>query len=64
MDRKDKIDARSFLPVLEAQARLPGDDHKRNERRTWFVISLTATMVMVKIIAGTLFGLMALVPDG
>ncbi|WP_027231562.1 CDF family Co(II)/Ni(II) efflux transporter DmeF [Phyllobacterium sp. UNC302MFCol5.2] len=41
-----------------------GDDHERNERRTWFVIALTATMMVAEIVAGTVFGSMALVADG
>ena len=41
-----------------------GDNHERNERRTWFVIALTATMMVAEITAGTLFGSMALVADG
>jgi cation diffusion facilitator family transporter len=41
-----------------------GDDHERNERRTWFVIALTATMMVVEIVAGTIYGSMALVADG
>lgn len=41
-----------------------GDRHARNERRTWLVIALTATMMVVEIIAGTAFGSMALVADG
>lgn len=41
-----------------------GDDHARNERRTWFVIALTATMMVAEIAAGTVFGSMALVADG
>ncbi|MCO4319506.1 CDF family Co(II)/Ni(II) efflux transporter DmeF [Phyllobacterium sp. 21LDTY02-6] len=41
-----------------------GDDHERNERRTWFVIALTATMMVAEIAAGTMFGSMALVADG
>ncbi|KKB78720.1 cation transporter [Devosia soli] len=41
-----------------------GQDHARNERRTWFVIALTATMMVVEIAAGSLFGSMALVADG
>ena len=41
-----------------------GDDHERNERRTWFVIALTATMMVVEIVAGTVYGSMALVADG
>jgi len=41
-----------------------GDNHERNERRTWFVIALTATMMVAEITAGTVFGSMALVADG
>jgi cation diffusion facilitator family transporter len=41
-----------------------GDDHDRNTRRTWIVIGLTATMMVVEIAAGTMFGSMALVADG
>lgn len=41
-----------------------GDNHERNERRTWFVIALTATMMVVEIVAGTIYGSMALVADG
>ncbi|MDT8350203.1 CDF family Co(II)/Ni(II) efflux transporter DmeF [Roseomonas mucosa] len=41
-----------------------GEGHARNERRTWFVIALTATMMVVEIVAGGIFGSMALVADG
>ncbi|WP_323034339.1 CDF family Co(II)/Ni(II) efflux transporter DmeF [Pararhodobacter sp.] len=41
-----------------------GSDHQRNERRVWLVIALTAGMMLVEIIAGTLYGSMALVADG
>jgi cation diffusion facilitator family transporter len=41
-----------------------GDNHERNERRTWLVIALTATMMVAEIVAGTVFGSMALVADG
>ncbi len=41
-----------------------GDNHERNERRTWFVIALTSIMMVVEITAGTIFGSMALVADG
>ncbi|MBR0556508.1 CDF family Co(II)/Ni(II) efflux transporter DmeF [Ciceribacter sp. L1K23] len=41
-----------------------GKDHGRNERRTWFVIALTAVTMVVEIVAGTVFGSMALVADG
>jgi cation diffusion facilitator family transporter len=41
-----------------------GDNHERNERRTRFVIALTVSMMVGEIIAGTIFGSMALVADG
>jgi len=41
-----------------------GDAHDRNERRTWLVIVITATMMVIEIVAGTWFGSMALVADG
>ncbi|WEX86768.1 CDF family Co(II)/Ni(II) efflux transporter DmeF [Sinorhizobium garamanticum] len=41
-----------------------GDNHQRNERRTWFVIALTAAMMVAEIAAGTYYGSMALVADG
>jgi len=41
-----------------------GRNHARNERRTWLVIALTATMMGVEIAAGTIFGSMALLADG
>ncbi|WP_416877465.1 CDF family Co(II)/Ni(II) efflux transporter DmeF [Litorimonas sp.] len=41
-----------------------GDNHDRNAKRTWFVIALTASMMVVEIVAGTIFGSMALVADG
>lgn len=41
-----------------------GAGHEENERRTWLVIALTAAMMVGEIVAGTLFGSMALVADG
>ncbi|QIM54245.1 CDF family Co(II)/Ni(II) efflux transporter DmeF [Hydrogenophaga crocea] len=41
-----------------------GADHARNERRVWWVIALTASMMLVEIVAGTVFSSMALVADG
>ncbi len=41
-----------------------GTDHQRNERKVWLVIVLTASMMLVEIIAGTIYGSMALVADG
>lgn len=41
-----------------------GEGHSRNERRVWLVIALTASMMVMEIVAGTIFGSMALVADG
>jgi cation diffusion facilitator family transporter len=41
-----------------------GADHRRNERRTWAVIALTASMMVAEIVAGIVFGSMALLADG
>mgnify|MGYP002662588023 CR=1 FL=1 len=41
-----------------------GSNHQRNERKVWLVIALTASMMLVEIVAGTLDGSMALVADG
>lgn len=41
-----------------------GSDHQRNERKVWLVIGLTTCMMLLEIIAGTIYGSMALVADG
>jgi cation diffusion facilitator family transporter len=41
-----------------------GHQHAQNERRTWFVVALTAVMMVGEIAAGTFFGSMALLADG
>jgi cation diffusion facilitator family transporter len=41
-----------------------GQQHARNERRTWFVVALTAIMMVGEIAAGSIFGSMALLADG
>jgi cation diffusion facilitator family transporter len=41
-----------------------GHQHARNERRTWFVVAITAIMMVGEIAAGTFFGSMALLADG
>ncbi|MGA2566486.1 MAG: hypothetical protein ABSF41_06635 [Pseudolabrys sp.] len=38
-----------------------GAKHDRHERRTWFVVALTAAMMVAEIVGGTLFGSMAVV---
>ena len=41
-----------------------GANQERNERKVWLVIALTATMMVVEIVAGHVFGSMALIADG
>jgi cation diffusion facilitator family transporter len=41
-----------------------GAQHAHNERRTWFVVGLTAAMMVGEIAAGSIFGSMALLADG
>lgn len=41
-----------------------GAKHEENERRTWFVVGLTVVMMVGEIVAGELFGSMALLADG
>jgi cation diffusion facilitator family transporter len=41
-----------------------GDRHGERERRTWSVVVLTAAMMILEIVGGTLFGSIALVADG
>lgn len=40
------------------------DVKSHGERRTWWVIGLTASMMLVEIVAGLMFGSMALLADG
>lgn len=44
--------------------RFLGARHEHHERRTWFVVALAAVMMVAEIVAGTIFGSMALVADG
>lgn len=41
-----------------------GDDHDRNARRTLWVVLLTAVMMVAEIVAGIIYGSMALLADG
>jgi cation diffusion facilitator family transporter len=41
-----------------------GERHQRNERRVWLVIALTASMMVIEIVAGAIYGSMALLADG
>lgn len=41
-----------------------GSDHRRNEQRTRMVVALTLVMMVAEIVAGTVFGSLALLADG
>src|SRR5271169_6012164 len=41
-----------------------GASHDRHERRTWFVVALTAAMMVAENVGGSIFGSMAVVADG
>ena len=41
-----------------------GEDHTRNERKTWTVIGLCGAMMAAEMIGGVVFGSMALLADG
>jgi cation diffusion facilitator family transporter len=53
----------SIAPWTHGHAFL-GARHDEHERRTWWVVALTAAMMLVEIIGGSLFGSIALVADG
>jgi cation diffusion facilitator family transporter len=54
---------RSLEPWKHHHAFL-GVRHDHHARRTWFVVALTAVMMVAEIVGGTMFGSMALVADG
>jgi cation diffusion facilitator family transporter len=41
-----------------------GQDHDRNERRSWAVVALCGAMMAAEIVGGMLWGSMALIADG
>jgi hypothetical protein len=41
-----------------------GEQHERNERKTWAVIAIRAFMMVAEIVGGLLFGSLALIADG
>jgi Co/Zn/Cd efflux system component len=41
-----------------------GREHRGNERRTWWVVALTAAMMIGEVLGGSIFGSMALLADG
>lgn len=53
-----------FAPQLRHSHMFLGEQHGRNERRTWAVIILCGAMMVAEIVGGLLFGSIALVADG
>ena len=49
---------------LESDLQALGARHDANEVRTWWVVGLTAVMMVGEIIGGAIYGSMALVADG
>src|SRR5829696_5076960 len=41
-----------------------GREHRGNERRTWWVVALTAATMIGEVLGGSIFGSMALLADG
>ena len=54
----------SSIDSLKHDHMFLGADHERNERKVWLVIALTASMMVAEIVAGSIFGSMALTADG
>jgi len=52
------------LPDRDQDHIFQAADQRRNERRTWIVIGLTASTMVLEIAAGLMFGSMALLADG
>ena len=59
----DHMDVNSAVPAKQSHIFL-GTRHEENERKTRFVIALTAAMMLAEIIGGKLLGSMALYADG
>jgi cation diffusion facilitator family transporter len=55
--------AQSLHPWQQEHAFL-GDHHLRYEHRTWLVVGLTASMMIIEIVGGIIYGSMALLADG
>ncbi len=55
---------RNAAPYNRCGRAFLGTRHERNEQRTWWVVWLTAAMMVGEILGGTLYGSMALVADG
>jgi cation diffusion facilitator family transporter len=64
MPHSDRPDAGLPRSPLSHDHVFLGDDHDRNAKKVWLVIALTTTMMVAEILAGTLFGSMALLADG
>jgi cation diffusion facilitator family transporter len=53
-----------YLRRMQHEHIFLGQQHARNERRTWLVVALTSAMMVAEIAAGIAFGSMALIADG
>ena len=62
--RMEQPTAPNNISALSHEHVFLGGGHFRNERRVRLVITLTASMTAIEIIAGTIYGSMALVADG
>ena len=51
-------------PGMQHEHVFLGQQHARNERRTWLVVALTSAMMVAEIAAGLAYGSMALIADG
>ncbi len=51
-------------PAAQGSHVFLGEGHERNARRTWAVVWLSGTMMIVEIVGGLMFGSIALVADG
>src|ERR687894_3034925 len=58
------MSTRSDVDALPHEHVFLGSAHDENARRTLWVVILTAVMMIGEIIAGTVFGSMALLADG
>jgi cation diffusion facilitator family transporter len=61
---QDAVMHKQSIQTWENEHVFLGVSHDRNARRTWLVVGLTAIMMVAEIVAGTIFGSMALVADG
>lgn len=58
------VDPRSPSPSARCDTVFLGAQHEHHERRTWWVVGLTAVTMAVEILGGAFYGSMALAADG